>query len=285
MGDAIARATAVGLLGTGHIAAALVTGWCRADDGPAEILVSPRNAGVAAELARAHRQVTVAADNQAVLDQAATIVLCVRPQIAASVLEALTFSAEHRVLSVIATLGLERLQPLIAPASAIARAVPMPFAAQRRGPLAVYPAPDWVTALLAPLGDVIAAPSAAAFDRFCGITATMAAFFRVLGGMSNWLIAGGVPAPLAARYVVGQIQALCAVPGDGAAPLDDGPQDRDAIDFARLAERFATRGGINQQVVEQLQAAGGFDLLPAALDAVLLRIEGRESLPPDAAVQ
>jgi len=284
LGDAIARATAVGLLGTGHIAAALVTGWCSADGGPAEILVSPRNAGVAAELARANAQVTVAADNQAVLDHAATIVLCVRPQIAASVLESLSFAADHRVLSVIATFGLERLQPLIAPASAVARAVPMPFAAQRRGPLAVFPAPDWVTGLLAPLGDVIAAPTAAAFDRFCGITATMAAFFRVLGSMNDWLIAGGVPAPLAARYVVGQIQALCAVPGAGATPPDGG-QPGDAVDFARLAERFATRGGINQQVVEQLQAAGGFELLPAALDQVLLRIAGLTTLPPDPAAQ
>jgi len=277
-------------VGTGHIAAALVTGWCRGNDGPAEILVSPRNAGVAAELARAHAQVTVAADNQAVLDNAATIVLCVRPQIAAPVLEALNFTAEHRVLSVIATLGLERLGPLIAPASALARAVPMPFAAQRRGPLAVFPAPDWAIALLAPLGEVIAAPTAAAFDRFCGITATMAAFFRVLGSMSDWLIAGGVPAALAARYVVGQIQALSAVPGENTAPGPsatpaEGGEPGEAIDFARLAERFATRGGINQQVVEQLQAAGGFDLLPAALDRVLLRIEGRQSLPPDPAAQ
>ncbi len=277
MGDAIARAAAVGLLGTGHIAAALVTGWCRGEDGPAEILVSPRNAGVAATLARANTQVTVAADNQAVLDGAATIVVCVRPQIAASVLEALDFTTEHRVLSVIATLGLERLRPLIAPARDIARAVPMPFAADRRGPLAVFPAPEWATSLLAPLGDVIAAPTAAAFDRFCGITATMATFFRVLGSMSDWLIAGGVPAPLAARYVLGQIQALSAVPGAG--------EPGDALDFARLAERFATRGGINQQVVEHLQAAGGFALLPAALDEVLLRIEGRRSLPPDAPAQ
>jgi len=284
LGDPIARGAAVGLVGTGHIAAALVTGWCSADDGPAEILVSPRNAEVAAKLARANAQVTVAADNQAVLDHAATIVLCVRPQIAASVLASLSFAADHRVLSLIATFGLERLQPLIAPASAVARAVPMPFAAQRRGPLAVFPAPEWVTGLLAPLGDVIAAPTAAAFDRFCGITATMAAFFRVLGSMQDWLIAGGVPAPLAARYVVGQIQALCAVPGAGVTPPNGGRPD-DAIDFARLAERFATRGGINQQVVEQLQAAGGFDLLPAALDQVLLRIEGLKTLPPDPAAQ
>jgi pyrroline-5-carboxylate reductase len=272
-------------LGTGHIATALVTGWCRGSDGPAEILVSPRNARIADELARAHHQVTVAADNQAVLAGAATIVLCVRPQIAEPVLEALHFTPEHRVLSVIATLGLERLRPLVAPASAIARAVPMPFAAQRRGPLAVFPAPDWATALLAPLGDVIVAPTAAAFDRFCGITATMAAFFRVLGSMSDWLIDGGVPAALAARYVVGQIQALSAVPGAGAAGPDatlaDGAAPGDTIDFAGLAERFATRGGINQQVVEQLQAAGAFELLPAALDRVLLRIEGRKTLPPD----
>lgn len=282
---AVGRADTVGLVGTGHLAASLVTGWCLKGDGPPRIIVSPRNAEVARALATAHARVTVAADNQAVLDHAATVVLCVRPQVADGALRGLRFAAHHRVLSVIATLDEDRLLPLIAPATAVARAVPMPFAAQRRGPLAVFPAPDWVIALLGPLGDVIAAPTAAAFDRFCGITATMAAFFRVLGAMNDWLIAGGVPPGLAARYVVGQVQALSGVPADEAAPSGGGPRaEAGAIDFVQLAQRFATRGGINQQLVEQLHGAGAFDLLPAALDQVLLRIEGHRSLPADAMV-
>jgi pyrroline-5-carboxylate reductase len=292
LGAAISRAAAadraqtVGLIGTGHLAASLVTGWCLEGDGPQRIIVSPRNAGVAQGLSRAHARVTVAVDNQAVLDHAATVILCVRPQIADGVLRELRFAPDHRVLSVIATLGEERLLPLIAPATAVARAVPMPFAARRRGPLAVFPAPDWVIALLGPLGDVIAAPTAAAFNRFCGITATMAAFFRVQGTMSDWLIAGGVPPDLASRYVVGQVQALSGVPADEPALSDGGLRtDGGAIDFTQLAQRFATRGGINQQLTEQLQGAGAFDWLPAVLDQVLLRIEGRRLLPPDGVAQ
>jgi pyrroline-5-carboxylate reductase len=252
-----------------------VTGWCLRDDGPERILVSPRNAAVAESLARAHVRVAVAPDNQAVLDGAATVVLCVRPQVADGVLSGLRFAADHRVLSVIATLGLEGLLPLVAPAVDVGRAVPMPFAARRHGPLALYPALDWAAALLGPLGDVIAAPTAAAFDRFCGITATMAAYFRVLGTLHEWLIEGGVPADLAARYVVGHLQALSAVPGGDSAGHSAG-------DFSLLAQRFATRGGINEQLVGQLEQAGVFDLLTAALDQVLLRIEGRQALPSDA---
>ena len=276
----------MGLIGTGHLAASLVSGWCLESDGPQRIIVSPRNAGVALGLSRAHTRVTVAVDNQAVLDHAVTVILCVRPQIADGVLRGLRFAQDHRVLSVIATFGEDRLLPLIAPAATVARAVPMPFAARRHGPLAVFPASDWVTTLLGPLGDVIAAPTAAAFNRFCGITATMAAFFRVLGTMSDWLIAGGVPPDLASRYVVGQIQALSGVPPDEPALSDGGMRTHGgAIDFTQLAQRFATRGGINQHLVEQLHAVGAFDLLPAALDQVLLRIEGRQSLPPDATAQ
>jgi pyrroline-5-carboxylate reductase len=276
LGEPIIPTDTVGIIGTGHIAAALVSGWCLGSGGPMRIIVSPRNAEVALSLARTHARVTVAADNQAVLNHAATVILSVRPQGAEVVLRDLRFASDHRVLSVIATFGEQRLLPLIAPAAAVVRAVPMPFVAQRRGPLAVYPASEWATTLLATLGDVIAAPTAAAFDRFCSISATMAAFFRTLGTLHDWLTAGGIPADLAARFVVGQVQALSAVPVDGAMPSQGAAADIAATDFGRLAQRFATRGGINQQVVEQLERAGAFELLPAALDRVLLRIEGRE---------
>ena len=156
----------------------------------------------------AHARVTVAVDNQAVLEHAATVILCVRPQIADGVLRELRFAPDHRVLSVIATLGEERLLPLIAPATAVARAVPMPFAARRRGPLAVFPAPDWVIALLGPLGDVIAAPTAARSTGSAASRPPWPRSFGVQGTMSDWLIAGGVPPDLASRYVVGQVQAL-----------------------------------------------------------------------------
>lgn len=259
-------ARTVGLLGTGHIAAALVTGWRSGGDGPARLLLSPRNAQTAERLARAYPNVEIAADNQAVLDQADTILLCVRPQVAEAVLAPLAFQDRHRVVSLIATIDIPRLERLVAPAHRIVRAVPMPFAAQRRGPLAIFPPTDWARDLLAPLGDVIEAPSAAAFDRFCGVTATMSAYFRWLGTIGDWLAAEDIPADQANRYVASQFEALSL---EATAPFD----------FAAMTAAFATKGGINEQLRLDLEAAGAFDQMTQALDRVLERIQGHRPLP------
>jgi pyrroline-5-carboxylate reductase len=263
--------TTVGILGTGHIAAALVTGWRTGGTGPGRIVLSPRNADNAAALARRFAGVEVAADNQAVLDAASIVILGVRPQLAEAVLASLRFTAEHRVLSLIAALDIGRLSHQIAPARYPVRAVPMPFVADRNGPLALYPGADWAMALLAPLGDVIAAADEAAFNRFCGITATMSAYCATLAAMSAWLVAGGVSAAEADRYLASYARAM------GLALPTSPP-----LDLAALVPRFATRGGINEFFADALTAAGGFDLFTRGLDRVLDRIEGRAALPSDA---
>ena len=263
-------ADTVGLLGIGHIAAALVAGWRLGDDGPRHLLLSPRNAETAARLTATYAGVEMAADNQAVLDRAETIILCLRPQVVEAALAPLRFTARHRIVSLVAALDLDRVAAMVAPARDIVRAVPMPFAAARRGPLAIFPHSAWASALLAPLGDVIAAPTAAAYDRFCSVTAMMSAYFRFLGTVTDWLAADGIPPDLAARYVAGQFDALSREPAR--VPT---------IDFDRLIAGFATKGGINEQLRRDLEAAGVFEALTGALDRVLDRVEGHQSLPSD----
>ena len=59
----------IGFIGTGHITKAVVEGLCGDGDPPAPILLSPRNRTVAADLAGRFESVSVATDNQAVLDE------------------------------------------------------------------------------------------------------------------------------------------------------------------------------------------------------------------------
>ena len=75
------------------MAAAMVEGL----DGQ-DIVLSPRGASVAADLARRFPGVTVAASNQSVVDQCDTVVLSIRPQVA-EVVRALRFRPGQQVLS------------------------------------------------------------------------------------------------------------------------------------------------------------------------------------------
>ena len=63
-------AIAYGVLGVGALASAIVTGLCEGVADPPAIVLSPRNADTAADLAARFESVSVAADNQAVVDAA-----------------------------------------------------------------------------------------------------------------------------------------------------------------------------------------------------------------------
>src|SRR3546814_5110849 len=85
----------LGFIGTGTIAAAIVAGLALSGEEP--ILLSPRNADIAARLSARFSHVGVANDNQAVLDQTDLVILAVRPPIADSVLEDLKFGHDPRL--------------------------------------------------------------------------------------------------------------------------------------------------------------------------------------------
>ena len=132
-----ARAAAYGFVGTGAITRAMVEGLCTGPSAP-EIVVSPRGAEVSASLAARFDQVRVAADNQAVVDDAACVVLATRPDDVRTVLAELTFGADQAVVSVVAGVSVDELRAAVAPAHAVARAIPLPSVAARQG-LVVLP--------------------------------------------------------------------------------------------------------------------------------------------------
>jgi pyrroline-5-carboxylate reductase len=105
----------LGFLGTGAITSAMVTGLS-ATKGEYAMLLSPRNAVVAADLARRFPSVAMASSNQVVVDACETVVIAVRSQIVEGVLKELRFSADRDVVGVVSGFPVARLAGLVAPA-------------------------------------------------------------------------------------------------------------------------------------------------------------------------
>jgi pyrroline-5-carboxylate reductase len=254
----------LGFVGVGTIASAMVEGL-RAGGMDSPILLSPRNAETAAALAAGHAEVGVAETNQAVLDGSDLVVLAVRPQIANEVLQSLRFRPDHHVLSLMATVSLDDLRTMAAPATRITRAVPLPAVARRQGPTAMFPHDDAVRALFDRLGAAIVLEDEAAFDLFTAATATMASYFAFAGTIARWLERRGINADASHSFVGDMLRGLaCTDPGR---------------DFAALADEHQTRGGINEQVAQQLAPNGTIVALDMALDGVLSRL--REGVSAD----
>ncbi|MEI9972036.1 MAG: pyrroline-5-carboxylate reductase [Ignavibacteriota bacterium] len=254
----------LGFLGTGAIASAMVTGLCSSGEWKHSIFVSPRNAAVAGDLSRRYAQVSVAASNQQVLDDCDTVVIAVRPQIAGSVLEELRFRSNHSVISLVSGYPIERLHGLVAPATRIGRAVPLPSAAQRRSPTAIYPRDAATVDLFALLGEGFAVDTEHDFDVLCVATATMATYFAFADGAASWLVRNGIPAAQAREYMATLYAGLAAT-----------AVEHPERSFQELADDHATRGGTNEQVLTQMKGHGVFDRYSECLDGILRRVTAR----------
>jgi pyrroline-5-carboxylate reductase len=252
----------LGFLGTGAITSAMVTGLSAAK-GEYAMLLSPRNAVVAADLARRFPGVTIASSNQAVVDACETVVIAVRPQIAEEVLKELRFSADQNVVSVVSGFPVSRLAELVAPAAKITRAVPLPSAARRGSPTAIYPREGVTVELFGLLGAAFAVDTEREFDALCTVTATMATYFAFADGAAGWLTRQGI-APQEARDYVARIFL----------GLAETAVERRGRSFEQLEADHATRGGTNEQVLTYLRGHGVFERFGEGLDGVMRRVTG-----------
>jgi pyrroline-5-carboxylate reductase len=121
----------LGIVGVGAIAEAIIIGLCEGEDTPASIHLSPRSAERSSRLAARYPSVEVLESNQAVVDRADVVLVCVRPQDGPAVLAELAFRAEQAVISVMAGIQIDALRPVVAPAEVLLRAIPLPAVARR----------------------------------------------------------------------------------------------------------------------------------------------------------
>lgn len=251
----------LGFIGAGALTSAIVTGLKCAADNSVPVLLSPRNKEIAGSLASRYPDVRVAPDNQTVLDNCDTIMLGVRPQIAHDVLPELQFRRGHHVVSLIATLSREEITALTAPAERVTKALPMPMIAHRLGATIIFPPDPNMAALFGRLGKVIEVENSSEFDALSVVTATYATFFKYLDTIHQWLIDHGVEEARGRDYIATLFKALATA-----------PETTPDAGFMQLAQEYATRGGINEQVLRELTTGNIFDLFAECLDDVHRRI-------------
>lgn len=250
----------LGFVGTGTIASAIVIGLCSRRTWPRRIVLSPRSAKVASKLASRFNQVRVATSNQEVVDASDVVFLAVRPQLAEQAIAPLKFRAEQRIISLIATFSRDRVASLVSPAQAITCAVPQPTAAARMSPTAIFPPDPFTSMLFNRLGVTFEATTEREFQALFATTAAMASFFTLLDTLASWLVSQRIAPAVARDYITKMFHGLATVP-DGSTLL-----------LSELAAEFKTKGGLNEQVANELEGSGMFAAWSVALDNILKRI-------------
>lgn len=241
------------VIGVGALAEAIVTGLCEGQTSPPRVVLSPRSRKRADALASTFDTVTVAADNQEAVTEADVVLVCVRPPQAEEALSSLTFRDDQRVVSVMASLPVARLQELCAPATEVSRAIPDPIVADRKGLTPVFPPGSEAERLFDGLGESLAFEEERSLDAASIASATVASHLAYLVTTSEWLAGQGVDPTDANRLIA----SIFAGVGD---------ELRGASDLASLAEAHTTPGGVNERLEKSLRGAGVFSTLSTSLD-------------------
>ena len=248
--------TTIGFLGTGNLAELLVRGLAGAGY---RLILSPRNASVAGRLAAAYCA-EVAVSNQAVVDAADGVIVCLPAATGAGVLAGLAFRPDQPVLSAMAGTSLSRLQSAIGPARGAVTMLPGYANAYRVGPSILYPEDGFWHGMLAKLGPVFPFSDEAQFTAAATFGAFSGASFGWIAHIIGWFEAQGLP-PETARALV-----AATLRGNAEVLLRE---DRSLDDITRSV---VTTGGISEVVLKSLFNGNGLTAWHEGLDAVLRRI-------------
>ena len=264
-------AAVVGFVGVGTMSSAIVRGLCTAPaDAPKSIVLSPRGKANATALASEFPSVcTIAESNQAVVDAADWVFLGVLPSMAEEVFAPLTFREGQIIINLLATSDNKHIAGLVAPATTIVRAVPLPPVALHACATLMCPPHAGVEALFKQLGGAVAVESDSQRELMQGVNCMMGPFYQFLVTITEWLGARGVPLSASGPYVSQLMQAI------GRDAVEAGPKG-----FQHLVDE-QTPGGLNEGAIRQLGEAGVWPAYKSALDTIYSRATGKD---PAAAV-
>ena len=252
----------LGFIGTGAITKALVTGLCsRAADVPYPIVISPRNAKNAAQLKADYPdQITIAENNQAIVDTADWVILAVHPNIGEDVCRSLRFRPDHKVINLMFDKSIGQIRDFIGEVDTILFMIPLTFNAFTDGPIVLYPANDEAAAIFGHIGRIIFADDpdqALVYDTFSGCVTSL---FAVMDSLIHWSESKGLSSDDAATYITRFFNAVS---------LEASGLDRSGI---HTMATVSLENGINMQALNQIGHLGGFEAWQGAMENIYIRL-------------
>ena len=250
----------LGFIGTGNIVSDLIFGISKSKIKYKKIILSPRNKKKAIYLKKYFKKVTIAKDNQDVINKADWVFLGVLPKVGEAILSKLQFKNNQIVVSFLSTTNYQKLKRLIKTKSIIIRAIPMPPIRLAKGPVAIFPPNKKVKKFFDKIGTTIEIRNEKLLKNFWAISGTMASFYELLNVLSKWLIRKKTNEADAQKYVTLLYSALAEL----ALLKSSGP-------LKNLVDE-QTPGGLNWQGVNELRKLGYYRLLEKSLKKIYKRL-------------
>jgi len=251
----------LGFIGTGKIASSVITGICTSKISFKKILVSPRNRIIAQKLKRKFRKVSIAKNNQEIVNSCNWVFLAVTPKVGKKIIPNLKFRSNQIVISFIATINLAQLKKAIGKKVKIIRAIPLPPISIRKGPVPICPPDKQVKSFFNKLGTTVEIKNEKSSKNFWVTSGMMAPFYELLKVLSDWLVKRGIKRNEAQKYITSLFVALS----------EDSVMNSKR-DLKYLVKDSQTPKGLNEQALNQLRKAGFYRSLEKSLNSILKRL-------------
>jgi len=251
----------LGFIGTGKITSSVVTGICRSNISFKKIILSPRNRSIAKKLKRKFKKISIAKNNQDLINSCNCVFLAVTPTVGEKIIKHLRFRSSQTIISFISTMTLPQLKKAIKVKAKIVRAIPLPPISLKKGPVPIFPPNKKVKNFFNKLGTTIEITNEKLSKNFWSTSGMMAPFYELLSTMSNWLVKRGVKRDKAQKYITSLFVAL----------------SEDAVvnskkDLKHLVKESQTPKGLNEQGVKELRKAGFYKATEKTLNSILKRL-------------
>lgn len=267
--DASATPEAIGFIGVGTLATAMVRGL-RSRWPDLDINLSPRSERLSSALATHDPSIRRHATNASVVEASGLVVLTMRPPQFEEAVSGLPFRRDQLVLSCLSGIGFAGLRELCAPAEVV-RALPVPAIERREGPLILCPPSPRASAVFAGVCDLVEVADEAALTAIWPASTFMSSYFALQAKIIDRMTTEGADAVAASRYVRSLLRALAET-----------SVRTEPFDLERLVSEHETPGGLNFRVRTMLEREGWFTAVAETFDSTS-RLRGADLTVSDKA--
>ena len=251
----------LGFIGTGKIASSVILGVCRSKIKFRQIVVSPRNKRIANNLKKKFKKVSIAKNNQDVINKSNWIFLSVTPKVGDKIIKDLKFRSNQTIISFISTINLSELKKMIKVKSKIIRAIPLPPISIKKGPVPICPPNRQVKSFFDKIGSTIEIKNEKLSINFWSTSGMMASYYEMLRVMSNWLVRKGIKKQDAQKYITSLFLAL-----------SEDSVVNSKKDLKHLVNESQTPKGLNQQGLNTMSKKGVYKSVVNTLNSIHKRL-------------
>ena len=251
----------LGFIGTGKIASSVIIGICNSKIKFKKIIVSPRNKRTSSLLRKKFRKVSIAKNNQEVINNSNWVFLSITPNVGKKIIKDLRFKKNQTIISFISTITLPQLKKMIKVKSDIIRAIPLPPISLKKGPVPICPPNKKVKNFFDKIGSTVEIKNEKLSINFWSTSGMMASYYEMLKVMSEWLVKKGVKRTDAQKYITTLFLAL----------------SEDAVvnskkELKYLVKESQTPKGLNEQGLKEMSKKGAYRSIITALNNIHKRL-------------